>query len=660
MRSSWAAGMVAIATLLGTTLFGGIVPAGARATSAAMARPADTTTTCTGVLVARLDGSISVVAPKGETCASAIAQGSLAGLKLNRPIIGSAALPNGNGYWLLGSDGGVFAFGQAQFYGSTGSMHLNDPVVGMASTPDGGGYWLVASDGGIFSYGDAQFYGSTGGMKLNKPVVGMAADGATGGYWLVASDGGVFAFNAPFFGSMGGQPLNAPMRFMTGTPDFGGYRLVAIDGGVFDYGDAPFFGSAAGPGSTGWSALATTPDNGGYWLFAATGLSALPTYQAFGDAATNLTFVGGDALSTALVVGAATVSFPVTVPSPPASPSVGGHFSAISCATATACVAVGGTSSGGALIERSTDGGSSFALDTVPATAREMFGVDCNSAIHCVAVGATTSSSGTGALVSDDGGVTWSLTTTPAAVLQSVACENDADCAAVGGGPGQSGAVYSTNGGKNWSNSVAAPAPAVNVTCNASTCVAAGENQSISTDGGAHWTSKLTGNLPLYSTSCTTDGVKCLAVGPSSHDDPSEQGQLARSTDSGSTWSDASANLPATSSGTFQAISCWNTTECMAVGPDSTTNGPVSILGSVTASRRDVRDGLPPDQLRVAPLGCRPARCRLHLHLRRHVHRGGEQFGRGPRLHLERQRPDLDGVVGPVVRQRVVSLWLTV
>ena len=28
---------------------------------------------------------------------------------------------------------------------------------GMAATPDGKGYWLVASDGGIFSYGDAQF-----------------------------------------------------------------------------------------------------------------------------------------------------------------------------------------------------------------------------------------------------------------------------------------------------------------------------------------------------------------------------------------------------------------------------------------------------------------------------------------------------------------------
>ncbi|WP_160291735.1 hypothetical protein [Acidithrix ferrooxidans] len=41
-------------------------------------------------------------------------------------------------------------------------------------TPDGKGYWLVASDGGVFCFGDAAFYGSTGAMKLNKPIVDMA------------------------------------------------------------------------------------------------------------------------------------------------------------------------------------------------------------------------------------------------------------------------------------------------------------------------------------------------------------------------------------------------------------------------------------------------------------------------------------------------------
>jgi ribosomal protein L24E len=84
-----------------------------------------------------------------------------------------AATPDGRGYWLVASDGGIFAFGDAQFYGSTGSIHLNEPVVGMAATPDGRGYWLVASDGGIFAFGDAPYLGSKGGSALAGPIVGM-------------------------------------------------------------------------------------------------------------------------------------------------------------------------------------------------------------------------------------------------------------------------------------------------------------------------------------------------------------------------------------------------------------------------------------------------------------------------------------------------------
>ncbi len=53
-------------------------------------------------------------------------------------------------------------------------MTLNRPVVGIAPTPDGGGYWLVGSDGGIFNYGDAQYEGSTGCLALNSPVVAAA------------------------------------------------------------------------------------------------------------------------------------------------------------------------------------------------------------------------------------------------------------------------------------------------------------------------------------------------------------------------------------------------------------------------------------------------------------------------------------------------------
>jgi len=80
-----------------------------------------------------------------------------------------------SGYWLVASDGGVFNYGDAAFYGSTGGVGLNKPIVAMAATPDGRGYWLVASDGGVFNYGDAPFYGSTGGVSLNKPIVAMTA-----------------------------------------------------------------------------------------------------------------------------------------------------------------------------------------------------------------------------------------------------------------------------------------------------------------------------------------------------------------------------------------------------------------------------------------------------------------------------------------------------
>ena len=171
--------------------------------------------------------------------------GSTGAVRLNRPIVGMAATPSGNGYWLVASDGGVFSFGDAGFFGSTGAVRLNRPIVGMAATPSGNGYWLVASDGGVFSFGDAGFFGSTGAVRLNRPIVGMAATPSGNGYWLVASDGGVFSFgDAGFFGSTGAVRLNRPIVGMAATPSGNGYWLVASDGGVFSFGTP---GSSAPP-----------------------------------------------------------------------------------------------------------------------------------------------------------------------------------------------------------------------------------------------------------------------------------------------------------------------------------------------------------------------------------------------------------------------------
>ena len=194
-----------------------------------------------------------------------------------KPIMGMAATPDGQGYWLVASDGGVFAYGDANFFGSTGAIHLNEPIVGMAPTPDGRGYWLVASDGGIFTFGDAPFFGSTGAIHLNEPIVGMAPTPDGQGYWLVASDGGIFTFgDAPFFGSTGAIHLNEPIVGMAPTPDGQGYWLVASDGGIFTYGDAPFYGSL-GAASADVLGIVISPPTAGYTLVALDGTSSVFT-----------------------------------------------------------------------------------------------------------------------------------------------------------------------------------------------------------------------------------------------------------------------------------------------------------------------------------------------------------------------------------------------
>jgi hypothetical protein len=196
-----------------------------------------------------------------------------------------------HGYWLVGSDGGIFTFGSALFHGSTGSLVLQRPVVGMVPTNDDGGYWLDASDGGVFSFGDTQFYGSIPGLglhpagsglpnSLNAPIVGMVPSDDDGGYFMVASDGGVFAFgDAKFEGSCPGIGgcSGAAVAVM---PDASGngYWLVTRTGSVYPFGDAAVFGEP-GPQSVPVTSAVRTPDGGGYWILFANGVVA-----PYGDA----------------------------------------------------------------------------------------------------------------------------------------------------------------------------------------------------------------------------------------------------------------------------------------------------------------------------------------------------------------------------------------
>ncbi|GAC1537668.1 MAG: hypothetical protein NVS3B12_21910 [Acidimicrobiales bacterium] len=175
---------------------------------------------------------------------------------------GARPEPAMRGYRVVTATGRVAGLGdscQTSAYEGQVTSPLAQPVVGAASTPSGNGYWLVASDGGIFSFGDANFYGSTGAITLNKPIVAMASNPSGQGYWMVASDGGIFSFgDANFYGSTGGTPLPAAVVSMTASTSGRGYLLAAADGTVFNFGDAPSFGSA--PVGSAAPAVAITPE----------------------------------------------------------------------------------------------------------------------------------------------------------------------------------------------------------------------------------------------------------------------------------------------------------------------------------------------------------------------------------------------------------------
>jgi hypothetical protein len=232
-----------------------------------------------------------------------------------------------HGYWLVGSDGGIFTFGSAQFHGSTGSLRLQRPVVGIVPTADRGGYWLDASDGGIFAFGDAGFYGSIPGLglhpagtpfpnRLNAPIVGMVPSSDGGGYFMVASDGGVFACDgaavavmpdasgngywlvtqsghlytfgdAPYYGAPG--PRSSPVTSAVRAPDGQGYWILFADGNIAGYGDAGNFGNPSGQmgGFNPASAIFTTTDGSGYWVAAADGAVA-----NYGDAPNDGSMLG--------------------------------------------------------------------------------------------------------------------------------------------------------------------------------------------------------------------------------------------------------------------------------------------------------------------------------------------------------------------------------
>jgi hypothetical protein len=218
-------------------------------------------------------------------------------------LLASPASANGvtPGYWLLGSDGGVFAFG-VPFHGSAASPSTlcapntsdrgfpDGTCLAFAATPDGGGYWILNVDTGtITAFGNAGDFGEPADDFVGTPrefvptgrAIASTPDGQ--GYWVLeiglSGAGTVMPFgSAQFFGDTATLLQQSSVEFhgepvgLVPTPSGAGYWEVYSDGGVFGFGDAGFFGSTGGIHlNQPIVGMAATPDGLGYWLVASDG-----------------------------------------------------------------------------------------------------------------------------------------------------------------------------------------------------------------------------------------------------------------------------------------------------------------------------------------------------------------------------------------------------
>jgi len=83
-------------------------------------------------------------------------------------------MPDGRGYRLVGTDGAVFAYGNAASYGSPVGHVRSGRVAGIAATRDGRGYWLAGADGAVYNFGNAGFLGAADGSPLKALIVGIS------------------------------------------------------------------------------------------------------------------------------------------------------------------------------------------------------------------------------------------------------------------------------------------------------------------------------------------------------------------------------------------------------------------------------------------------------------------------------------------------------
>ena len=293
--------------------------------------------------------------------------------------------------------------------------------------------------------------------------------------------------------------------------------------------------------------------NGTKWIFEATAKPAGMTYS-------NLSGVACPTTSYCIAVGNYfTSSGGLTLaeawngtswsvqPTPnPAGGTFGGGLSAVSCTSATACVAVGSYNNGTALVTLAEVwNGTSWSIQPTPNPAGAGFstlaGVSCVTASACTAVGSYFDGSNYLSLAEAWNGASWSIQSTPNpsgatfSSLSGVACPTANYCTAVGSSNGATSvALAEAWNGSTWSL------------------------QTVPTPSG--------GTSPsLSGVSCTT-ATQCTAVGSYSNAGFTATLTLAEAWNGASWTIQPTPNPAGAQAGVLTGISCPTATRCMAVG----------------------------------------------------------------------------------------------
>ena len=302
-------------------------------------------------------------------------------------------------------------------------------------------------------------------------------------------------------------------------------------------------------------------------------------------------------------------------PTPNPTEATHSAMSGVSCTSSSACTAVGGSYKEGVFFERTSEvalaevwNGSSWSLQSVPsptgAKGIVLSGVSCASSSACTAVGNDDNSSGTQVTLAERwNGTSWLVQTTssPAeatdSVLSGVSCTSSTACVAVGGsdkeghgfgGESTSSALAEVWNGSSWSlQSVPSPTGAKGivlsgVSCaSSSACTAVGNYNNSSgiqvtlaeVWNGSSWSVQATPN-PTGVTSSVLSGVSCTSSSACTAVGNGYTGGFPSSTDSslvevwnGTSWSvQATPNPTGVTSSVLSGVSCASPAACSAVG----------------------------------------------------------------------------------------------